>query len=314
MTKKENLIRTIKRNNPVWIPYRYDSLTLLRSRHISVQPSDGGRDDWGVTWIPTNTPEGSFPDDSHPVINVDGVSEYKAPETDWRDVTIDLRQQIEEIVKKDTLIIGYNELTLFNRAQVILGTNNFLMASILDSEKIEVLLDKIVEYQKLFTKSIMESGCEGVRFTDDWGIQASMFISPIQWKRYIKPRMKILYDIVKMYGGLVFQHSCGHIEEIIPDLIEMGCDVLDPCQPAANDIFRWKREYGSHLSFMGGLDTQSYLSFGTTEDVKREVKKVLSVMGENGGYIAAPSHTISIPESNRKAMVDAINEFNAMGN
>ncbi len=185
-----------------------------------------------------------------------------------------------------------------------------MISTITEPEKLEVLLDIITGYQKQLTRSILESGCKGVRFTDDWGIQTSLFISPELWRKYIKPRMKILFDIVKEYNGLVFQHSCGHMEEIVQDLIEIGCDVLDPFQPGANDIFRLKEEFGSRLSFMGGLDTQSYLSFGSPEEVKHEVKKVLTIMGKEGGYIAAPSHTITIPEKNRIAMIDAIDEIN----
>ena len=114
---------------------------------------------------------------------------------------------------------------------------------------------------------------------------------------------------MKQRGGIVFQHSCGHIEEIVPDLIEIGIEVLDPCQPEANDIFKWKHDYGDQLTFMGGLDTQRYLSFGTPKEVKENVKKVLSIMGKGGGYIAAPSHTITISEENRKAMVEVIDEI-----
>ena len=145
---------------------------------------------------------------------------------------------------------------------------------------------------------------------DDWGIQNSLFIGPPQWREFIKPRMKELYGVVKEYEGFVFQHSCGHLKEIMPDLIEIGLDVLDPCQPGANDIFSWKEQYGDRLSFMGGLDTQTYLSFGTPQEVKQAVKKVISVMADEGGYIAAPSHTINIPKENKQAMVEAIKEWN----
>ena len=309
MTVKDNIYRTICRNCPEWIPYRYDgSLTLLRP-DISVRPPGGGKDDWGGGWLKTNTDEGSYPDDT-PVININEASSYKAPETDWEKVTFHLKKQVNTLSREDTLVIGYNELTLFERAQILLGTNNFLISTITEPENLETLLDIITDYQKQLTRSILESGCEGVRFTDDWGMQTSLFISPILWRRYIKPRMKILYDIVKEYKGLVFQHSCGNIEKIVQDLIEIGCDVLDPLQPAANDIFKLKEVFGNRLSFMGGLDTQSYLSFGSPEEVKHKVKKVLSIMGKDGGYIAAPSHTITIPAKNRLAMIDAIDEIN----
>jgi uroporphyrinogen decarboxylase len=104
----------------------------------------------------------------------------------------------------------------------------------------------------------------------------------------------------------VFQHSCGHIEEIVPDLIDIGVDVLDPCQPACNDIFAWKRDFGDRLSFMGGLDTQTYLSFGTPDEVESSVRRVVGIMAAGGGYIAAPSHTITVPEANREAMLRGI--------
>lgn len=313
MTERENVIRSIHRKCPGWIPYRYKALTMLRSGIINVRPVDGGKDDWGANWLPTNQTEGSYPNDV-PVISIEEVDEYTPPETDWSLVTADLKEQIALLPEKDKLIIGYNELTLFERAQLLLGTVDFLSATVLEPEKLERLLDKITQYQVSFTKALMEAGCDGVRFTDDWGMQNTMFISPIQWCKLIKPRIKMLYDIVKGYNGLVFQHSCGHIEEIVPDLIEIGVDVLDPCQPAANDIFNWKKAYGKQLSFMGGLDTQGYLSFGTIEEVKREVKKVAEVMAEGGGYIAAPSHTIGIREENRLAMIEAINEINRMKN
>ena len=157
----------------------------------------------------------------------------------------------------------------------------------------------------------MRSGVSGMRFTDDWGMQRTMFISPAQWRKFIKPRIARLYEIVKGQGGLVFQHSCGHNDEIVPDLIEIGVDVLDPCQPAANNVFSWKDRYGGKLRFMGALDTHTYLSFGTPDEVRRRVAEVVPLMAAGGGYIAAPSHTIRIPEANRQAMIEAIEEFNA---
>ncbi len=309
MTEKENVIRTITRDHPAWIPYRYHSILTLQSKILRVRPVDGGRDDWGINWIPTTEVEGSYIDrNSH--LDIEAIAELRVSETDWELVTNDLKKQIEANKQVDKLILVYNELPLFDRAQAILGMEECLMATVLHPGKFELLLDKITEYQLKLTEAIMKSGTEGVRFTDDWGMQDRLLISPAQWRVFIKPRLSKLYEVVKKYNGFVFQHSCGHIEEIVPDLIEIGCDVLDPIQPAANDIYRLKKEYGKDLCFMGGLDTQTYLSFGSPEEVEEAVKKVLLVMSEGGGYIAAPSHTISIPEANQTAMLEAINEVN----
>jgi uroporphyrinogen decarboxylase len=309
MTKRENLLRTIRRDEPIWVPHRYDgALTLLRPKVVP-RSFETGLDDWGVGWIGTDTEEGSYPD-GKPALRIDDIASFEPPRTDWRMVTEDMRRQVAAKANVDTLLIAYNEMVLYERAQLLLGAAEFLMAVATSPEKIELLLDKIAGYQQRLTEALMDAGAAGVRFTDDWGTQTALFISPPSWRRLIKPRLKILYDAVKQRGGLVFQHSCGRIDAIVPDLIEIGLDVLDPCQPAANDIFEWKRRYGDRLTFMGSLDTQGYLSFASPDEVETAVTQVLTVMTDGGGYIAAPSHTITIPEANRQAMFRAMDKFN----
>jgi uroporphyrinogen decarboxylase len=309
MTNKENLLRTIRRDGPAWVPHRYDgALTLLRPK-VTPRPSHDGLDDWGVGWIGTDSAEGSYPD-GKPVLHIDEVDSFEPPQTDWQMVTDDLRRQVLAKQHEDTLLVAYNEMVLYERAQLLLGTTEFLTAVAMQPEKLARLLDQIAAYGQRLTQALMEAGVAGVRFTDDWGTQTALFISPPSWRRLIKPRLRILYDTVKERDGLVFQHSCGRIDDIVPDLIEIGLDVLDPCQPASNDIFAWKRRYGDRLTFMGGLDTQGYLSFDTPENVETAVAAVVSVMAAGGGYIAAPSHTITIPAANREAMLRAIESIN----
>jgi uroporphyrinogen decarboxylase len=309
MTHRENLLRTIRRDGPSWVPHRYDgAMSLLRPKVVP-RSFETGLDDWGVGWIGTDSEEGSYPD-GKPVLRIDDVTSCEPPKTNWRNVTEDMCRQVANKAGDDTLPIAYNEMILYERAQLLLGTTEFLMDVATMPEKVELLLDKIAAYQQRLTEAVMDAGVAGVRFTDDWGTQTALFISPPAWRRLIKPRLKMLYDVVKQRGGLVFQHSCGRIDAIVPDLIEIGLDVLDPCQPAANDIFEWKRRYGDRLTFMGGLDTQGYLSFASPDDVETAVTQVLTVMTDGGGYIAAPSHTITIPEANRQAMFRAMDKFN----
>lgn len=309
MTKRENLLRTIKRDNSEWIPYRYDGSLTFILPSIITQRVEGGMDDWGTNWVNTAGKGGTYTD-GKPVIGIEEVEKLSVPDTDFNHITEELIKKIRLYSSKDTLCIVKNELVLLQRAQFILGTENFLMNTILNPDKLKLLLDKILDYQIKLTRAIMKSGISGIRFTDDWGIQNTLLIKPDMWRKFIKPGIKMLFEITKEYGGLIFHHSCGHVEEILPDLIEMGLDVLDPCQPASNDIYGWKEKYGDKLSFMGGIDTQGYLSFDKPESVKGKVKKFISFMSKGGGYIAAPSHTISIPKKNKEAMLQAINEVN----
>jgi uroporphyrinogen decarboxylase len=310
ISHRENLLRTIRRDSPAWVPHRHSGvLTLLRPK-ITPRPTDGGLDDWGVRWIGTNSDEGSYPD-GKPVLGIHDVATFAPPQTDWQLVAEDMQRQVAEHAGEDTLLVAYAEEILYERSQLLLGTTEFLVAVATCPELLDVLLDKIAGYQRRLAETVMLAGVDGVRFTDDWGTQTALFMSPASWRRLIKPRLKLLYDTVKDHGGLVFQHSCGRIDAIVPDLIEIGLDVLDPCQPAANDIFDWKRRYGQQLTFMGGLDTQGYLTFGSPDEVEQTVSEVVSAMSQGGGYIAAPSHTITIPRDNREAMLRAIDKLNA---
>ncbi|MHB1347697.1 MAG: uroporphyrinogen decarboxylase family protein [Candidatus Humimicrobiaceae bacterium] len=309
ISARENMLRTIRRDNPNWIPYRYDgSLTALRPS-VCIKKEDGGKDDWGVMWLPTKDAEGCYTDGG-PVISIDQVHDFSAPDSDFESLSEDLRNQINMLENKDTVIFSYCDFALFERAQFILGTINFLMEALENTKKVEKLLEIITDYHIKLVEAMMKTGIDGIRFCDDWGMQTAMFLNPDLWRRIIKPRLKRLYEAVKKYNGIVWQHSCGHIEEVIPDLIEIGVEIIDPCQPAANNVLMWKKKYGENLSFLGGLDTQGYLSFGSPEEVKAKTKEFIKFMSVGGGYIAAPSHTISFPVENKNAMIEAINEVN----
>ncbi|HXK45243.1 MAG TPA: uroporphyrinogen decarboxylase family protein, partial [bacterium] len=101
-------------------------------------------------------------------------------------------------------------------------------------------------------------------------------------------------------------HSCGYIIPIIPDLIELGLDILHPVQPEAMDIYYLKKEFGTDLSFCGGISTQDLLVRGTPEQVRNEVKRLKETMGKGGGYILEPGITIQadVLAHNLFAMID----------
>jgi uroporphyrinogen decarboxylase len=116
----------------------------------------------------------------------------------------------------------------------------------------------------------------------------------------------------KKKGKKAFLHCCGKVEEIFPDLVEIGLDVFNPFQPEVMDIFALKKEYQGKLSFWGGISIQRLLPFGTREEVKREVQRILRELGQGGGYIAAPSHALpkDIPCENVLAMLEVIRNQN----
>ena len=138
----------------------------------------------------------------------------------------------------------------------------------------------------------MKGKIDGVFVGDDFGTQQGLLISPEMWRKYVKTRYKKLISVIKSYGLKYCHHSCGGIRPIIPDLIEIGIDVLHPIQPLAAGMNNKElsREFGKELTFYGGIDEQRTLPNGSPEDVKREVRERINTLGKYGGYIVAPSH------------------------
>jgi uroporphyrinogen decarboxylase len=128
------------------------------------------------------------------------------------------------------------------------------------------------------------------------------------WRKYFKPTLAKLGERLRAANITYFLHCCGHLEPIIPDLIEIGVEILHPLQPEAMDIAMLKREYGQHLTFMGGISTQRLLPFGSPEEVARVTKETMASMGKGGGYICAPSKPImrDVPFENGLALVETL--------
>jgi uroporphyrinogen decarboxylase len=122
-----------------------------------------------------------------------------------------------------------------------------------------------------------------------------MMMHPQQWREHIGPHLAKIVAVGKRKGLWIAHHCCGATRPVIPDLIDMGVDVLNPIQGncPGMDPFELKNEYGAQLSFMGGIDTQDLLPNGSVSDVRCETERMLEKMtADGGGYILAASHTI----------------------
>ena len=130
---------------------------------------------------------------------------------------------------------------------------------------------------------------------DDVASHTGMWMSPADYRRYIKPRhAEIARFIKKRTNAKIIHHCCGACSEIIPDLIEVGVDVLNPTQTSAvgMDPAFLKREFGDEITFWGGIDVMHLLPEGTKQEVEREVKRHIDILAPGGGYVFAPSHII----------------------
>jgi uroporphyrinogen decarboxylase len=197
--------------------------------------------------------------------------------------------------------------SLFERAWVLRGMEDLLVDMLEAPAFVDQLLDAILEYDLAILADALKYEMDGVLFGDDWGQQNGLLFGQRLWRRFIKPRVARLYAASRAAGKAVFIHSCGKVQELFPELIELGLDVFNPFQPEVMDPYAIKRQFGSQLSFYGGVSIQQLLPFGTPAQIKTEVRRLMDEVGRGGGFIVAPSHDMpgDIPLENLLAFITA---------
>ena len=195
----------------------------------------------------------------------------------------------------------------FEKANFARGIENFLADLAGEPEFAEQILSAIIRKNMVMLENMVyHPEIDGVLLGSDWGSQQSLLMSPAIWRDMIKPGEQKEYDLIHGAGRDVWVHSCGNIEQILPELVQMGVNVLNPVQPECMDIVALKRKFGESLTFWGGISTQQTLPYGSPEEVKKETQAVIETMGQNGGYITAPAQEIQgdVPYENLKALID----------
>jgi len=170
------------------------------------------------------------------------------------------------------------------------------------------------EYTKTnieFIKRYAEAGVDIVFYYDDLGYKGRSMFSPENFRTFMLPYYKKIYQECKKHGMFIIQHSCGYIDKLLPDMVEAGLDCIQALEPAAGvDLAHLKETLGDRVSFMGGMDSTRILSFGTPKEVEEEVKRCIQAAGIGGGYFAGPSHNIlNVPWENILAFRAAIEKY-----
>ena len=158
-------------------------------------------------------------------------------------------------------------------------------------------LDKLFDLAYINTQRIYEAAPGKIDLSyvaEDMGGQESLMVSPDHIRTFLLPRMKRMIDLAHQAGVFVFFHSDGAIRDILPDMIDLGIDVLNPIQWRCKGMERegLMRDFGPSIAFHGGVDKQHTLSFGSVADVEKEVRDNLCILGAAGRYILAPCHNI----------------------
>lgn len=236
----------------------------------------------------------------------------------WTDLDAAYRYEgMQEFVHAEqsrgmAVIAGMQE-TVFEIAWQLRSFNRLFEDIHLRDEKAALLLDKITDRRVFSARQFALAGVDILSLGDDVAMQDRLLMSPKMWTRWFRPRLERVIKAAKEINPdiLVWYHSDGKINDLVPDLIEAGVDILNPVQPECVD-HRWiKQTYGDRLSFSGGLGVQSVLPFGTPDEVRAHVKETFEALGAGGGLIIGPSHVIERDTSieNILAMLKAIDDF-----
>lgn len=251
----------------------------------------------------------------HPMENFDSVEQvmsYPLPDFTDADPT-EQRQAAEDAHRKDLVVIGNMQCTIWETAWYMRGMENLMMDMMEEDPIAEALLDRVTDESVLRAESFARSGADVLFLGDDIGMQHSIMMSENLYCTWIQPRLARVIQAARAIKPdiVVFYHSCGFVTPMIPHLIDAGIDVLNPVQPECMDFAEIHEKFGDRLSFHGTIGTQTTMPFGTPDEVRREVFKNLEIAGDHGGLFVGPTHLLEpeVPVENVVAYIKACQDF-----
>ena len=205
---------------------------------------------------------------------------------------------------------------IFSRTMDLFGMETGLANVAENPAVIEATIAHIAEFLEEYYRRLARAGrghFEILAWGDDFASQQGLLLRPAQWRNWFLPIWKRLFAIAHENGMKVAFHSCGAVRPLLGDLVDAGLDILENVQVQAvgMDPVELKREFGQHLTFYGGMDTQHILPRGTPQDVRREARRLIQIFGKGGRYIFCTTHYLmdDVPVENALAMYDEIKKY-----
>jgi hypothetical protein len=319
-TPKEVVKAAIEFTKPDRLPVMFDCFGVSDTRRLGWNQTGTGDhaqsityDEWNCGWQRTEVRNmGQIK--IHPISSWGDLDRFRWPDPDDPRFFAGMEDRLDETE-------GYYIQTgifmlLFERMHGLRGFENTLMDLYLERENIEALAERIVEFDIRMIENIaarFPGQIDGFTFTDDWGTEQALFISPLLWKDFFKPRYKRIFDAAHRAGWHVWMHSCGKVNDILGDLREIGCNVVDLQQPRALGIEEVGRQHAGKLCFQSLCDIQHTLPFKGDDEIEAEAKLLLDCWGTaEGGFILADygdDRAIGVPPEKKRVMFDAFMKY-----
>lgn len=322
-SRKEALLALLRGEKADFIPEVYSTMkdvVFPGDRFIELGPKfdpyGTGPDAWGVLW--TNQGPNPIVDGNTVAKNFkmfDDMDEWKEkvkfPPLDFMPLEQIFGGMMAGMhVQPETDVVSCLILSgQFERMNQLIGMENALCAFYEYPDEVHEFFEAMYEYKiKCIDKAYQYIKPEVIHMHDDWGTNDNMFFSPELWREFIKPNEERLAKHIHELGMIYIHHSCGYIKQIIPDLIEIGVDVLEPVMPK-NDVAELLEQYGDKMTFMGGLNGQLIdMPETTEEEVRAEVRRAMDAYVGKGRYIP---YYIPTVESKWLIYMDEVNKYGA---
>ncbi len=278
-------------------------------------------DSWGTGQIEIEP--GIWYPGIHPMAEdttIDAIENYPWPDMDDPYRVAHVKEQTTKLAEENQYAIMGTPWLLFpfERAFAMQGMDKFLLNMAMNPDFSKALLRKITDLCKTLMGHFLDEAGDNldiIKIGDDLGTQEKLMISPRMYRQILKPfHVELIQFIKERTKAKLFFHTDGDVFDLIGDFIEIGVDILNPIQTSAGkmaDLKGLKEKFGENIVFCGAIDTQHVLPSGTPDEVRQEVKRIIDILGEGGGYMVASVHTImhEVPPENILAMVDAVEEF-----
>lgn len=248
----------------------------------------------------------------HPLAGVEDVSELDSH--DWPDpLALEFRHlnELRRVGPERAIIAHITHGAYFN-ATFLRGMEQFLVDMVLNERLAESIIERAAEYLFTSLDRLLEQAPDGFDIfylADDYCMASGPLFSPEVFRRLVKPYLRHIADRLHDHEKLFLLHVCGSVRLLLPEIIDSGVDMIEPVQrrAAGMDLRELKREFGRDLCFYGSVDLLETLNKGSVQDVKREVRRNMKILGKGGGLIIGPGHTyiqIDAPLENILAMYE----------